>query len=130
MENYKVDNSARHIKLQVGVGTSGIAVTEVSVTKNDVYISITDSTKNNDKGDIPPIKIGTNKSLLGETIRLRTGIEYVNLTEEQKNIEIDNIFIEYIVTGEVETVKYGVKPDEIDLSDPSFTLVTKYIKCV
>jgi hypothetical protein len=128
MEEYKVDDSLRHVKLEVRVGLVSVAETRVYKRESVVYKRIIKSEKGAN-GFIPFTKVGVNSTLDNNTLKIRTFINSNNLTDALKAKDIDNMMIIYSLKGGPDgLVPFEFKESEIDDSDPDVIVVTKMIK--
>ncbi len=130
MDNYITDDSLKHIKLEVQAGIVGIAITRVYIKDTGNYKKLFDS-EDGAGGHISPTKVGVNRLLENDILKVNTYMDLSNLTPQQRQKAIENIFIMYTLTGGVEGSKhFEVQPIEIDTTDPLRVLITKKIKFV
>jgi hypothetical protein len=128
MESYKVDNSLRHVKLQVQAGVVGVAYTRVYLKETSAYKRIFDSEKGTN-GNIPATKVGVNSTLDGDRLKVRTFIDFSNLTDEQREKAMQNMYLLYTVSGGPEgDTSYEHEDDEVDATNPNRVIVTKVVK--
>jgi len=130
MNTYKLDDSAKHVKLEIHAGVVGIAVTRVYLKEDGVYKKLFDS-DDFSGGNIPYTKVGINSGLEDKRVKIRTNMDISNLTPEQQKKAIDNILMMYYLDGGPDGVDtYEGTAIEIDLSNPLRPLMTKTIKFV
>ena len=128
MEEYTVDNSLRHVKLEVRVGLVSIAETRVYKKESVVYKRIIKSEKGAN-GNIPFTKVGVNSTLEDTVLKIKTFINSNNLSDALKVKDLENMLILYSLKGGPNgTQSYEFKEDEVDDSDPDVVVVTKMIK--
>ena len=130
MENYITDDSLKHIKLEMQAGVVGIAVTRVYLKETGNYKKLFDS-EPGAGGHISETKVGVNRLLENDILKVNTYMDLSNLTLQQRQKAIDNIYIMYTMSGGAEGDKsFEVAPLEIDTTDPLRVLITKKIKFV
>ncbi len=130
METYKVDTSLRHVKLQVQAGLVGRAYSRVYLKETTKYERLFDSAKGAN-GNILPTKVGVNSTLEENKLRIRTFIDFSNLTAEQRKKAMDNLYLVYTLTGGPDGSKhFEFTDEEVDATNPLRVIVTKNIKFV
>ncbi len=130
MESYLTDDSLKHIKLEMQAGVVGIAVTRVYIKDAGSYKKLFDS-EPGAGGHISETKVGVNRLLENDILKVNTYMDLSNLTPQQRQKAIDNIYIMYTLSGGVEGDKqFEVVPLEIDTTDPLRVLITKKFKFV
>lgn len=130
MESYKVDDSRRHVKLYVNVGTTGSAITRVYLnytTKPNLLEESVDKEVN--KTLIP--KVGINKQLKFETLIAVTILNFSNIPPAAVASAIKMTHITYILTGGPDgDVPFESTPQEVDDTNKKRVIITKKIDFV
>ena len=127
MENYTIDDSLKHVKLQVQAGVVGIAVSRVDLKFEGKYTKLFNS-ESGSGGNIPPAKVGINRKLKDSMLRVRTSINLSNLPPELREKAIETIFIIYGLEGGPEgEKKYQAFQNEVMKIDDLNVIVTKKI---
>ena len=130
MDSYKVDNSLKHIKLAVLVGTTGSAKTKTYLnftTKNNLLFESDD----NSNGNIPETFIGRNRDLVLETLIIVTILNFSNVPPSQRANAIAMTHILYSLSGGVDGDKvYDNKNAVLDDTNEKRVIITKKIEFV
>ncbi len=130
METYKLDDTLKHVKLKVLVGSTGSARTRVylNYTTRRNFLFESDDSSN---GDIPATKAGTNRELVLETLIVMTVLNFSNIPPMQRDKAIKKAHIMYVLNGGPDGEQiYGKSEDEVDDTNIRRVIITKKIEFV
>ncbi|AVI51649.1 hypothetical protein C5O00_10945 [Pukyongia salina] len=130
MDTYKVDDSAKHVKIDVKVGSTGSAETRVYLDTITADNRICES-DDNSNGNIPATKAGINRKLFLRTLIVNTSLNFSNIPDSAVKDAIKMTHIIYTLDGGPQGEKPFNNLDAIvNDSDISSVEITKRIEFV